>query len=94
MFENKLIRGIHVSRYVASWINVGGKINRYRNKTDPGKRRIENNFADWLRELVIDGEHLTEDEVRYISNYATNGKLELEHEAESYLRFGKCLNFD
>lgn len=85
MFENKIIRGIHVSRYIASWYNVGGTEKRYVNKTDSSKRRIENVFSDWLRTLVIDGEHLTEDEVRYIDAYRQNGKLELETLAKRFI---------
>lgn len=85
MYENKLIRGICTSRYVASWIKSGGTMKRYINKTDPKHRRIESYFADWLRTLVIDGGHLTEEEVRYIANYADNGKLELESSAKNFI---------
>lgn len=84
-FENRLIKGIHVSRYIASWYNVGGTRDRYRNETKPSHRRVETTFADWLRTLDIDGEHLTEDEVRYIANFAENGKLELEVSATKFL---------
>ena len=84
-FENRLIKGIYVSRYIASWYNVGGTRVRYLNKTEPTHRRVETTFADWLRTLDINGEHLTEDEVRYITNFAENGKLELEHSAMKYL---------
>lgn len=75
MFENKLIRNIHCSRYVASYVNAGGDMNRV------GSWR----FKRWLKSLVIDGEHLTDDEVRYIYNYGTNGKLELEENASRFL---------
>lgn len=84
-FENRLIKGIHVSRYIASWYNVGGTKVRYLNKTDPTKRRIESYFADWLRTLVINDGHLTEDEVRYITHFAENGKLELQESAKEFL---------
>lgn len=86
-FENKLIRGIHVSRYVASWYNVGGKIyGGYATKVDPiTKKRITHRFHDWLRTLVIDSEHLTEEEIYYIHYYATNGKLELQESAKKFL---------
>lgn len=73
-FENKIINGIHVSRYVASWSNVSG-----------GKYRFFF-FEDWLRQLVINGRSLTEDEIRYIYNYATNGKLELEANARTFIQ--------
>ena len=75
MFENDLVKGIHKSRYIASWCNVGGSL----------KRGDAWRFQDWLRSLVIDGEHLTEDEVMSIYNYATNGKLELESNARLFI---------
>lgn len=70
-FENKIIDGIHASRYVASYTHKVGKINFL--------------FKDWLRQLVINGRNLTEEEIRYIYNYATNGKLELEDNAVVWL---------
>ena len=75
MFENNLIKNIHKSRYIASWCNIGGSLE--------GKWRWQ--FRDWLRSLVIDGEHLTEDEVMSIYYYATNGKMELESNARLFL---------
>lgn len=73
MFENELIRGIHCSRYIASWHNVGGN------------RRL---FGKWLRQLIVDGEPLTEDEVRRIIAYAENGKCELEANIERFIISG------
>lgn len=73
MFENKLIRNIHVSRYIASWMNVGGSVGSI-------------GFELWLERLLIDGEHLTEDEIRYIRNFARNGKMELETNAKLFLK--------
>lgn len=84
-FENVKIKGIHISRYIASWIKSGGTMKRYLNTSDPSKRRIESYFADWLRLLVIDGERLTEEEVLRIAYFAENGKLELEHSAEEFI---------
>lgn len=71
MFENKLIRGIHVSRYVASFYNV----------CDNGIL-----MERWLNQLIIDDAHLTEEEVRYIVNFAMNGKLELEIDCKNFLK--------
>ena len=74
-FENSLVKGIHKSRYVASWVNVGGYFkysDRYR-------------FKEWLGTLVIDDEKLTPEEIQDIYNYATNGKFELEQSAKRYL---------
>ena len=66
MFENEKIHGIYASRYIASWLNVGG---------DP------KDLVKWLRCLTIDGEGLTEDEIHHIRYLAENGKLELEKNA-------------
>lgn len=73
MFENKLIREVHVSRYIASWINSGGDLSR-----NTGGRF---DFADWLESLGLD-----KDEIRYICNYADNGRLELQESAKAFIR--------
>lgn len=74
-FDNNVIKGIHKSRYVASWTNSGGKLDRN------GKGL----FKNWLKGLSIEGEHLSDEEVQDIYNYSTNGKLELEVLAKGYL---------
>lgn len=86
MFENKIFHGWHVSIYIWSWLNSGGKFNDIKWDYDAGIYR--GNFADWLRSLVIHGEHLTEDEIEYIIGYkhdAHAGRIELEHSAEEFL---------
>lgn len=87
MFENKMIKGIHISRYVASWCKVGGgKIYPADLSLDPSFKLSKcKTFAGWLQTLVIDGERLTRDEIVQICNYATNGKLELQESAKNYL---------
>lgn len=82
MFENKIIRGIHISRYIASWTKSGGTLKRNLLRGFPA-------FRAWLRTLEIDGDHLTKDEIRQICDYACNGKLELETSAKMFLE--KCL---
>lgn len=72
MFENKLINGIHKSRYIASWLKAGGSL-YFGEDVD--------NFREWL--LSMD---LTEDEVQDIVNLATNGKLELETTAKKFVQ--------
>lgn len=72
MFENKLINGIHVTRYIMSWVRKGGQL-RYGDDID--------NFYDWLLSLG-----LNEDEADYIKYIATNGKLELETKAMMFLK--------
>lgn len=75
-FENVIVRNIHASRYVASWMHAGGS-------TKGGKNRAL--LRTWLEQLTIDGSCLTADEVNKIYWYATNGKMELEHNAERFL---------
>ena len=72
MFENRTIEGIHISRFVASWVNKGGRLNF--------------TFKDWLRNLTINGRRLTDEEIQDIYNFGTNGKLELEESARRFLR--------
>lgn len=72
MFENKIIKGEFASRYIASWIRVGGQL-RY------GKD--EDDFNEWLLSLG-----LTEDEAYYITNLARCGKLEMQTNAMMFLK--------
>lgn len=74
MFENKLIREVHASRYIASWAKSGGHFG-YRG---PGNRF---DFKDWLKSIGLD-----KDEVQYIYNLADNGKLELETSAHKFIK--------
>lgn len=76
MFENKVINDIHKSRYVASWTNSGGTLDR--------KGRLL--FKKWLKSLIINNRPLTDDEVLDIFVYAQNGKMELEFSAEDFLK--------
>lgn len=72
-FENKKTHfGIHYTRYIISWIRIGGEL-RDRGPIEP--------FLDWLRSL-----ELTEDEIDDIRFLATNGKMELEHDAYHFIK--------
>jgi hypothetical protein len=73
MFENKLINGIHASRYIASWQRAGGAPLYYGEDID--------DFRVWLSSLGLSSE-----DVEFIVRLATNGKLELEKDAEKYIR--------
>ena len=88
MFENSLIRNIHKSRYVASWINMGGTFGHHTQniKDGPFVKTGCYAFREWRGTLVIDGEHLTEDEIQEIYLYAKNGKLELEDSAAAFMK--------
>lgn len=71
MFKNNLIGEIHETRFIASWLRAGGEL-YYVEDVD--------NFQGWLLSLG-----LSEEEVYHISNLATCGKVELEHNAREFL---------
>lgn len=64
------------SRLIASWLNAGG--NMYEATLDD-EGRLEYEFLVWLRALGI-----SEEDVHYIWNVATLGKLELEMSAKKF----------
>lgn len=72
MFENTVVKGVHASRYIMSYIRMGGKIS---------KRAGASDFEDWLQSL-----ELTEDEMQSIMHMALNGKMELETSAARFLK--------
>ena len=69
MFENVLVQGVHVTRYIMSYIRMGG---------DLSKHAWE--FEEWLESLG-----LSEAEVDTIVRIANNGRLELELSAAKFL---------
>lgn len=71
MFKNNLIGEIHETRFIASWLRAGGEL-YYVEDVD--------NFQKWLLSLG-----LNEEEVYHLSNMATCGKVELEHNAREFL---------
>lgn len=72
MFENKLVNGIHASRYIASWVRSGGAL---------CYGEDYHNFYRWLLSMDI-----TEEDAKYIKRLAENGKLELETSAEMFIK--------
>lgn len=68
---NVLITGTHATRFIVSWLKVGGQL-RYGKDVKM--------FKSWLESL-----DLTEDEVGSILFVAENGKLELQNSAENFL---------
>lgn len=72
MFENKVIKGEVATRYIASWLRVGGQL-YYGEDID--------NFYNWLLSLG-----LTEDEAYDILHLAGTGKLELQTSAQHFLK--------
>lgn len=65
------INGIPVTRYVASWYIAGGKQNIHA-------------VREWLKSLVINDRHLTNDEVELIAMCTVTGKLELQESAKKF----------
>lgn len=73
MFENKLIRGIHISRFIMSWVRSGGVFDwRYGGYYD---------FEKWLKSLG-----LSDEEIGDIMEIAKNGKCELEISAMEFIK--------
>lgn len=72
-YENRKIKGIYKSRYVASWINEGGSM------------LYIDAFRGWLETLEINGEKLSPEEIDEIDQYGHSGKSELEWAAKEYL---------
>ena len=71
-FENKSIRGIYATRFIASWLRMGGMLYT---------REDVDDFCSWLSSLG-----LTSDEVWSIMYLATTGKMELEVNAKAFLK--------
>ena len=78
MFENKIYEGIHYSRFIASWVKVGGEL----------KSRNAWLMKDWLRQLTINDKPIPEEVIMEIYIFATNGKLELQESAKRFLETG------
>lgn len=76
MFENKLIHGVHISRFLASWLKIVNDRYLYWSWKD---------YINWLKIITFDGEHLTKEEIIDIFNFSTNGKLELENSVKWFL---------
>ena len=73
MFKNTQIKGYtYATRYIASWIKVGGKLQCNKDIDD---------FEKWLKSLNLD-----KGDINKIIFLATNGKLELEVSAKKFLK--------
>lgn len=72
MFENKKINDIHATRYIMSWVRVGGQLGLHGEGVDE--------FREWLESMKLD-----EDDISDIVYLATNGKMELESNAKGFL---------
>lgn len=73
MFKNEKIRGVHVSRYIMSWVRSGGQLSSIGEGYD--------NFSDWLKTL-----DLSENERDCILDLAKCGKMEFEVSAKSFIK--------
>ena len=70
-FDNAVIKGVHASRYIMSYLREGGEAN-YRDK-----------FREWLKSLPLE---LTKEEIDHILEIYSMGKLEFEINAKSFLK--------
>lgn len=74
MFENRIINGHeYASRYIMSWVRVGGKLGFRGEGYD--------DFRKWLKSLGLESE-----DIESIIFLASNGKLELEMSAKKFMR--------
>lgn len=71
MFENRVIKGEYATRYIASWLRVGGEL-RYGEDVD--------DFKKWLLSIGLNDE-----EIYYVTELARCGKLELQTSAKQFL---------
>ena len=71
-FDNESIRGLSATRFIASWLRMGGMLYT---------REDVDDFCSWLSSLG-----LTSDEVWSIMYLATTGKMELEVHANAFLK--------
>lgn len=76
-WENKTECGIHPTRFIMSWVRMGGTFSRRGLGYD--------DFKDWLKTLIIDGRPLSEDDIYHITFLASNGKMELEDSAKNFI---------
>lgn len=72
-FENALIKGVHATRFIMSWVREGGNLH--------WNGRGYKEFSDWLSSMGLNDE-----EIGTILEIARNGKMELETSAEKYLK--------
>lgn len=72
MLENVKVNGIRMSRYIASWMNVGGELIGCWE---------DSSFSRWLRTVGV----TNEEDIHDMWELATCGKFELEQSAEKYL---------
>lgn len=71
MCDNRLVNGIHQTRYIASWINAGGEIRTGKDMDD---------FRDWLWSLG-----LADAQVHQIANMAMYGNRDLQDSAKAFI---------
>lgn len=78
MFSNNLNCEIHATRFIMSWVREGGELKR--------NGRGYDEFEAWLRSLIIDGKHLSDQDVNHILDLAKTGKMEFEFSAREFIK--------
>lgn len=76
MWKNETECGIHATRFIMSWVRMGGTLKYGKDYDD---------FEEWLKTLIIDGKNLSGKDVDHILILALNGKMELEYSAKKFL---------
>ena len=70
-FDNEVIKGVHASRYIMSYLREDGSV------------RNRNKFREWLKALPSE---LNDEEIDHILDMYGNGKMELEMNAKRFLK--------
>lgn len=78
MWKNETECGIHVTRFIMSWVREGGELKR--------NGRGYDEFEAWLRSLKVDGNHLSDQDVNHILDLTKCGKMELEYSAREFMK--------
>lgn len=72
MLDNEKVKGVHATRWIMSWLRMGGEL-MYGHQSD--------DFNDWL---ISEG--VSESDRDLINDIARNGKMELETSAGRFIK--------
>lgn len=85
-FENVIVRGDYATRFIMSWVNVGGNFDTKQYWKDGGYTGLHG-FKKWLASIG-----LTDKEIADCVDLATNGRLEYETSAIKFMEKQEVLD--
>lgn len=77
MFSNETQCGIPATRFIVSWLKVGGALKLGKDYDD---------FEEWLKTLIIDDKNLSDEDVYHILELARCGKMEFQNSARRFIK--------